>query len=65
MAFQTLVIGLVMSVEGLNTAIEKNGRFYTSRLSPTGGFIKILQQEQYFCGNYIIIGLIIYVPRIF
>jgi diacylglycerol kinase (ATP) len=36
--FQTLVIGLVMSVEGLNTAIE-NGRFYTSYHQRIG-FIK-------------------------
>jgi diacylglycerol kinase (ATP) len=27
--FQTLAIGLVMSVEGINTAVEKN-RFYSS-----------------------------------
>jgi diacylglycerol kinase (ATP) len=50
---QTLVIGLVMSVEGLNTAIEKMADFIHPDYHQRIGFIKILQQEQYFCGNYI------------
>jgi hypothetical protein len=52
--FQTLVIGLVMSVEGRIRQL-KTISFYP--LPPTNWFYKILQQEHIFAAHYIIIGL--------
>jgi len=63
--FQTLSIGLVMSVEGLNTAVEKIADFihpdYHSRI----GFIKDISAGAVFFAaiTAIVIGLIIYVPK--
>jgi diacylglycerol kinase (ATP) len=65
--FQTLVIGLVMSVEGLNTAIEKMADFIHPDYHQRIGFIKDIAAGAVFFAaiTSIIIGLIIYVPRIF
>jgi diacylglycerol kinase (ATP) len=65
--FQTLSIGLVMSIEGLNTAVEKIADFihpdYHSRI----GFIKDIAAGAVFFAaiTAIIIGSIIYIPKIF
>jgi diacylglycerol kinase (ATP) len=63
--FQTLAIGLVMSVEGINTAVEKNADFihhYNEKI----GFIKDIAAGAVFFAaiTAIVIGLIIYVPYI-
>jgi diacylglycerol kinase (ATP) len=66
MVFQTLVIGLVMSVEGLNTAIEKMADFIHPDYHQRIGFIKDIAAGAVFLRQLsIIIGLIIHVPRIF
>jgi diacylglycerol kinase (ATP) len=64
--FQTLAIGLVMSVEGLNTAIEKIADFIHPDYHERIGFIKdIAAGAVFFAGiTAIVIGLIIYVPYI-
>jgi diacylglycerol kinase (ATP) len=65
--FQTLAIGFVMSIEGLNTAVEKIADFIHPNYHERIGFIKdIAAGAVFFAGiTAIIIGLIIYVPRIF
>jgi diacylglycerol kinase (ATP) len=63
--FQTLSIGLVMSIEGLNTAIEKVADFIHPNYHERIGFIKDIAAGAVFFAaiTAIIIGLIIYVPR--
>ena len=65
--FQTLAIGFVLSIEGLNTAVEKIADFIHPNYHERIGFIKdIAAGAVFFAGiTAIIIGLIIYVPRIF
>ncbi|TDE05387.1 diacylglycerol kinase family protein [Flavobacterium hiemivividum] len=65
--FQTLAIGFVMSIEGLNTAVEKIADFIHPNYDERIGFIKdIAAGAVFFAGiTAIIIGLIIYVPLIF
>ncbi|NGY37211.1 diacylglycerol kinase family protein [Flavobacterium sp. XN-5] len=65
--FQTLAIGLVMSIEGLNTAVEKIADFIHPNYDERIGFIKdIAAGAVFFAGiTAVIIGLIIYVPLIF
>jgi diacylglycerol kinase (ATP) len=65
--FQTLAIGFVMSIEGLNTAVEKMADFVHPNYHERIGFIKdIAAGAVFFAGiTSIIIGLIIYMPRIF
>ncbi|WP_016988488.1 diacylglycerol kinase family protein [Flavobacterium sp. ACAM 123] len=65
--FQTLAIGFVMSIEGLNTAVEKIADFIHPTYHEKIGFIKdIAAGAVFFAGiTAIIIGLIIYVPLIF
>lgn len=65
--FQILAIGIVMSVEGLNTAIEKIADFIHPEYHERIGFIKDISAGAVFFAATmaIIIGLIIYVPKIF
>jgi diacylglycerol kinase (ATP) len=64
--FQTMAIGLVMSVEGLNTAVEKVADFIHPNYHERIGFIKDIAAGAVFFAavTAIIIGLIIYIPRI-
>lgn len=65
--FQILSIGLVMSIEGLNTAVEKVADFIHPDYHKKIGFIKdIAAGAVLFAAiTAIIIGLIIYTPKIF
>lgn len=65
--FQILSIGLVMSIEGLNTAVEKIADFIHPEYHERIGFIKDISAGAVFFAaiTAIIIGLIIYVPKIF
>ena len=62
--FQTLAIGLVLSVEGLNTAVEKMADFIHPEYHERIGFIKDIAAGAVFFAamTAIAIGLIIYVP---
>lgn len=62
--FQTLAIGLVMSMEGLNTAIEKVADFIHPNYHERIGFIKDIAAGAVFFAalTAIAIGLIIYIP---
>ena len=64
--FQTMAIGLVMSIEGLNTAVEKIADFIHPNYHERIGFIKDIAAGAVFFAaiTAIIIGLIIYMPRI-
>jgi len=64
--FQTLAIGLVVSIEGLNTAVEKIADFIHPNYDERIGFIKDIAAGAVFFAaiTAIIIGLIIYVPRL-
>lgn len=64
--FQVLAIGLIMSVEGLNTAIEKIADFIHPDYHERIGFIKDIAAGAVFFSaiTAIIIGLIIYMPKI-
>jgi diacylglycerol kinase (ATP) len=63
--FQILSIGLVMSIEGLNTAVEKVADFIHPDYHKKIGFIKdIAAGAVLFAAiTAIIIGLIIYTPK--
>lgn len=63
--FQTLAIGLVLAVEGLNTAVEKIADFIHPGFHDRIGFIKDIAAGSVFFAalTAIIIGAIIYVPR--
>ena len=63
--FQTLAIGLVMSVEGLNTAVEKIADFIHPNFHERIGFIKDIAAGAVFFAalTAVAIGLIIYVPK--
>lgn len=65
--FQTFAIGLVLSIEGLNTAIEKVADFIHPNYHERIGFIKDIAAGSVFFAaiTAIIIGLIIYVPHFF
>ena len=65
--FQTLAIGLVLSVEGLNTAIEKIADFIHPNYHERIGFIKDIAAGAvlFAAMTAITIGLIIYIPLIF
>ena len=62
--FQILAIGLVMSIEGLNTAVEKIADFIHPDYHQRIGFIKDIAAGAVFFAavTAIIIGLIIYLP---
>jgi diacylglycerol kinase (ATP) len=63
--FQTLVIGLIMSIEGLNTAVEKIADFIHPNYHERIGFIKDIAAGAVFFAalTAIAIGLIIYIPK--
>lgn len=65
--FQTLAIGLVVSVEGLNTAVEKIADFIHPNYHERIGFIKDIAAGAVFFAaiTAIAIGLIIYIPILF
>lgn len=63
--FQTLAIGLVLSIEGLNTAVEKVADFIHPEYHERIGFIKDIAAGAVFFAavTAIAIGLIIYLPK--
>jgi diacylglycerol kinase (ATP) len=63
--FQTLAIGLVLSVEGLNTAVEKIADFIHPEYHERIGFIKDIAAGSVFFAamTAIAIGCIIYIPK--
>lgn len=63
--FQTLAIGLVLAIEGLNTAVEKIADFIHPDFHKKIGFIKDIAAGSVFFAamTAIAIGLIIYVPK--
>ncbi|WP_026704848.1 diacylglycerol kinase family protein [Flavobacterium soli] len=64
--FQTLAIGLVLSIEGLNTAVEKIADFIHPDFHSRIGFIKDIAAGAVFFAavSALAIGCIIYVPII-
>ena len=64
---QILAIGLVMGIEGVNTAIEKMADYIQPRQDPRIGFIKDISAGAVMWAAIaaVIVGLIIYIPRIF
>jgi diacylglycerol kinase (ATP) len=65
--FQILAIGLVMSVEGINTAVEKIADFIHPDFHERIGFIKDIAAGAVFFSalTAVAIGLIIYIPKFF
>ena len=63
--FQTLAIGLVISIEGLNTAVEKVADFIHPNFNDKIGFIKDISAGAVFFAamTAIAIGIIIYLPK--
>lgn len=63
--FQTLAIGLVLCIEGLNTAVEKIADFVHPEYHEKIGFIKDIAAGAVFFAalTAIAIGAIIYVPK--
>jgi diacylglycerol kinase (ATP) len=63
--FQILAIGLVLSVEGLNTAVEKVADFIHPEYHEKIGFIKDIAAGAVFFAamTAIAIGCIIYIPK--
>ncbi len=64
--FQIFAIGLVVSIEGLNTAVEKIADFIHPNYDERIGFIKDIAAGSVFIAaiTAIIIGLMIYLPRL-
>ena len=64
---QTLAIGLIMGIEGLNTTIEKISDFIHPEHHSEIGFIKDIAAGAVFFVSIaaVIVGLIIYIPKIF
>lgn len=64
--FQTLAVGLVLSIEGLNTAVEKIADFIHPEFHERIGFIKDIAAGAVFFAaiTALLIGVIIYVPII-
>ena len=63
--FQTLAIGLILSIEGLNTAVEKVADIIHPNYNEKIGFIKDIAAGAVFFAalTAITIGLIIYTPK--
>ena len=63
---QTLAIGLVLSIEGLNTAVEKVADFIHPEFHERIGFIKDIAAGAVFFAaiTAIAIGCIIYIPKL-
>lgn len=64
---QLLAIGLVMGIEGMNTAVEKLSDFIHPEFNKKIGFIKDVSAGAVMLVSLIAVavGLIIYVPKIF
>ena len=64
--FQTLAIGLILSIEGLNTAVEKIADFIHPEFHDRIGFIKDIAAGAVFFAalTAMAIGCIIYIPII-
>lgn len=64
---QTLTIGIIIAIEGLNTAIEEFANFIHPEHHPKIGLIKDLAAGAVFLFAIIaiIIGAIIYLPKLF
>ncbi len=64
---QTMAIGLVLSMEGLNTAVEKMADFIHPDFHEKIGFIKDIAAGAVFFAaiTAFVIGLIIYIPFLF
>ncbi|MBT8394456.1 MAG: diacylglycerol kinase family protein [Bacteroidia bacterium] len=64
---QILAIGLVMGLEGINTALEKLADFTHPHQNDKIGFIKDIAAGAVFFGAIaaILVGIIIYYPRLF
>jgi len=64
---QLLAIGLVMSIEGVNTAIEEIANFIHPEHHTKIGLIKDIAAGAVFIASIFatIIGLVIYVPKVF
>jgi diacylglycerol kinase (ATP) len=65
--FQILTIGLVLSIEGLNTAVEKIADFIHPEFHERIGFIKDIAAGAVFFAamTAIVIAAIIYIPYLF
>ncbi|TMU56725.1 diacylglycerol kinase family protein [Flagellimonas algicola] len=63
---QLLSIGMVMGVEGLNTAVEKISDYIQPNEDPKIGFIKDISAGAVMIVSIIacIVGLVIYVPKL-
>jgi diacylglycerol kinase (ATP) len=63
--FQTFAIGFVMSIEGLNTAVEKMADFIHPNYHERIGFIKDIAAGAVFFAalTAVAIGIIIYAPK--
>lgn len=63
---QTLAIGLVLGIEGLNTAVEKVADFIHPSYHEKIGFIKDIAAGAVFFAavTAIVIGCIIYIPKL-
>lgn len=63
--FQTMAIGLIMSIEGLNTAVEKIADFIHPNYHEKIGFIKDIAAGAVFFAalTAMAIGFIIYIPK--
>ena len=63
--FQTIAIGMVLSIEGLNTAVEKLADFIHPEFHERIGFIKDIAAGAVFFAalTAIAIGFIIYLPK--
>jgi diacylglycerol kinase (ATP) len=63
--FQTMAIGMIMSIEGLNTAVEKIADFIHPNYHERIGFIKDIAAGSVFFAalTAVAIGLIIYIPK--
>lgn len=64
---QLIAIGLVMSIEGVNTAIEEMANFIHPEHHNKIGLIKDISAGAVFIASVfaVIIGFIIYIPKIF
>jgi len=65
--FQILSIGIIMSIEGLNTAVEKIADFVHPEHHKKIGVIKDVSAGAVFISavTAVIIGCIIYIPKLF
>ena len=64
---QILAIGLVLGIEGLNTAVEKIADFVQPEFDEKIGFIKDISAGAVMLVSIAasVVGLIIYIPKVF